>query len=146
MKQNEILEKIICFSNKVSQNNKKPSNYGTEHTLYPAEIHMIEAIGNHKNANASELSIIMGITNGAINQVANKLIKKGLVEQYRMKDNKKDVFYQLTPQGEIANVEHSNYHKEQYHHMEEYIDELVPEKINIINKFLDELIKSWPPK
>ncbi|WPC43928.1 MarR family transcriptional regulator [Clostridium sp. JS66] len=146
MKQNEILEKIICFSNKVSQNNKKPNNYGTEYMLYPAEIHMIEAIGNHKNANASELSIIMGITNGAINQVANKLIKKGLVEQYRMKDNKKDVFYQLTPQGEIANVEHSNYHKEQYRHMKEYIDELVPEKINIINKFFDELIKSWPSK
>ncbi|AKA69289.1 MarR family winged helix-turn-helix transcriptional regulator [Clostridium scatologenes] len=146
MKQNEILEKIICFSNKVNQNNKKPNNYGTEHTLYSAEIHMIEAIGNHKNANASELSIIMGITNGAINQVANKLIKKGLVEQYRMKDNKKDVFYQLTTQGKIANIGHSNYHKEQYSHMEEYIDELVPEEINVINKFLDELIKSWPSK
>lgn len=144
MNYNEILEKINCLSNKVSKNNKKPNNYGTDHTLYTAEIHMIETVNNHKNVNASELATIMGITNGAINQITNKLIKKGLIEQYRMKDNKKDVYYQLTAQGEIANITHSNYHKEQYHCMEEYIDKLDPEQINTINKFFDELINSWP--
>lgn len=144
MNYNEILEKIICLSNEISKNNKKPNNYGTDHTLYTAEIHMIEVVNNHKNVNASELATIMGITNGAINQITNKLIKKGLIEQYRMKDNKKDVYYQLTPQGQIANTAHSNYHKEQYHCMEKYIDKLNSEQINTINEFLDELINSWP--
>lgn len=145
MKHNEISEKTLRLFNKVSQNNKKPKNYGTDHTLYTSEIHMIEAVNNYKNANASELAMIMGITNGAINQVANKLIKKGLIEQYRTKDNKKDVYYQLTPQGQIANTTHSNYHKEQYHYIEEYLNKLAPDQINIINLFLDKLIDSWPP-
>lgn len=145
MNYNEILEKIILLSNKVNQNNKKPNNYGTDHILYTAEIHMIEVVSNHKNVNASELAAIMGITNGAVNQLANKLIKKGLLEQYQMKDNKKDVYYQLTSKGQIANVMHSDYHKEQYHCIEEYIDQLVPDQIRTINNFLDELINSWPP-
>lgn len=105
---------------------------------------MIEATSTHKNVNASELAAIMGITNGAINQVANKLIKKGLLEQYRTNDNKKEVYYNLTTQGEIANIAHSNYHKEQYSSMEEYINKLSLDEINTINNFLDELINSWP--
>jgi DNA-binding MarR family transcriptional regulator len=105
---------------------------------------MIEAVSTHKNVNASELAAIMGITNGAINQVANKLIKKGLLEQYRTNDNKKDVYYSLTTQGQIANIAHNNYHKEQYSCMEEYINKLSLEEINTINNFLDELINSWP--
>lgn len=141
---NKILEKIICLSNKINQNNKKPNNYGTDHILYTSEIHMIEATSTHRNVNASELAAIMGITNGAINQVANKLIKKGLLEQYRTNDNKKDVYYKLTSQGEIANIAHSNYHKEQYSNMEEYINKLSLEEINTIKNFLDELINSWP--
>lgn len=145
MNHNEILEKTICIFNKVIENNKRASNYGTDHTLYTAEIHMIEAVNNYKNANASELATIMGITNGAINQVANKLIKKGLIEQYRMKDNKKDVYYQLTPKGQIANINHSNYHQEQYRYMGEYLDKLAPDQINIVKKFLDKLNDSWPP-
>lgn len=143
---NKISEKVIYLSNKINQKNKKPNNYGTSHALYTSEIHMIEAISKHKSFNASELANIMGITNGAINQVANKLIKKGLVEPYRINDNKKDVYYQLTDKGKIANSAHKNYHKKQYSYMEEYIEGLSTEEIKTINHFLDELIDSWPPK
>ena len=107
---------------------------------------MIEAISKHKSFNASELANTMGITNGAINQVVNKLIKKRLVEPYRINDNKKDVYYKLTDQGKIANSAHKNYHKKQYNYMEEYIEGLSTEEIKTINHFLDELIDSWPPK
>lgn len=141
---NNILEKIICLSNKISQNNKSANRYDTNHVLYTSEIHMIEAIDNYKNVNASKLAATMGITNGAVNQVAKKLIKKGLIEPYKMDDNKKDIYYRLTNQGQVANLAHSNYHKQQYIHIEQFVDSLSSEKIATITDFLSELIDSWP--
>ena len=55
-KQIEIIEKVIRLSNKINQTNKKPRDYGSGHILYQSEIHTIEAIHNHENVNASELS------------------------------------------------------------------------------------------
>ena len=141
---NKIIEKMIGLSNKINQNNKKPNNYGTDQILYTSEIHMIEAISTHQNANASELAAIMGITNGAVNQVANKLMKKGLLEQYQTSTNKKEVHYNLTALGQTANTAHQNFHKNQYSSMEEYTNKLSPEERNTINNFLDELMDSWP--
>lgn len=144
MKNMAILEKIIRLINKINQNNKGPSDYGTGHMLYPSEIHMIEAISNHENVNASELAGIMGITNGAVTQVTNKLSKKRLIEPYRMKDNKKEVYYRLTDQGKVANTGHNKYHEAIYQNMAEYFDELNPDHIQVINTFLDKLIDNWP--
>jgi DNA-binding MarR family transcriptional regulator len=144
MKNMAILEKIIRLINKINQNNKGSSDYGTGHMLYHSEIHTIEAISNHEDVNASELANIMGITNGAITQVTDKLSKKGLIEQYRIKDNKKEVYYRLTDQGKIANTGHNKYHEAIYGNMAQYFDELGPAQIQVINTFLDQLIDNWP--
>lgn len=144
MKHIETIEKMIRLLNKVNQTNKVPSDYGTGHILYQSEIHMIEAINNHEDVNASELAVILGITNGAITQVTNKLIKKGLIEQYRKNNNKKEVYYQLTTKGQIANAEHSKHHEKFYLNMTQYLDELNPDNVKIINTFLEKVTDNWP--
>ncbi|MBP2643414.1 MAG: MarR family transcriptional regulator [Firmicutes bacterium] len=144
MKHIETIEKMIRLLNKVNQTNKVPSDYGTGQILYQSEIHTIEAINNHENVNASELAAILGITNGAINQVTNKLVKKGLIEHYRMNNNKKEVYYRLTSKGKIANTEHSKYHEKTYLNMTQYLDELNPDNIKIINTFLEKVADNWP--
>lgn len=144
MKHIDTVEKIIRLFNKVNQTNQLPNDYGTGHILYQSEIHTIEAINNHKDVNASELANVLGITSGAITQVTNKLIKKELIEQYRMNNNMKEVYYRLTTTGKIANTEHSNYHQKVYHNMAQYLDELNLENIKIINTFLDKVVNNWP--
>ncbi|WP_297418149.1 MarR family transcriptional regulator [Clostridium sp.] len=143
-KEIEVIEKVVRLSNKINQTNKKPQDYGSGHNLYHSEIHTIEAINNHSNVNASELSKILGITNGAVNQVTNKLIKKGLIEQYKLNDNNKEVFYRLTDLGEKANLGHSNYHKEVYEKIVQYLNNSSKDEIKTINTFLDSLIENWP--
>ncbi|MBC3886776.1 MarR family transcriptional regulator [Acetobacterium paludosum] len=140
----EIFEKIIKLLNKINQSNKIPRDYGTGHILHQSEIHTIEAIKNHANVNASELSNILGITNGAVTQITSKLKKKGLVDQYNTVSNKKEVYYRLTDKGEIANLGHDKHHKEVYKKLNQYIDSLEDDKIEIINTFLDKLINNWP--
>ena len=144
MKHIETIEKMIRLLNKVNQTNKVPGDYGTGHILYQSEIHTIEAINNHEDVNASELAAILGITNGAITQVTNKLIKKGLIEQYRKNHNKKEVYYRLTTNGKIANAEHSKYHEKMYLTMTQYLDELEPDNIKVINTFLEKVTDNWP--
>ena len=133
----EIIEKVVCLSNKINQTDKKPRDYGTGHDLFHSEIHTIEAINNHADVNASELSRILGITNGAVNQVTNKLIKKGLVEQYKLNSNNKEVFYRLTELGKVANLNHSNRHKEEYQYFLQYTNDLSQDQIKTISTFLD---------
>jgi DNA-binding MarR family transcriptional regulator len=146
MKYSEIIEKMIRLLNKINQANKLPCDYGTGNVLYQSEVHIIEAINNHKNVNASELANILGITNGAITQVTSKLIKKGLIEQYQMLNNKKEVFYQLTNLGKIVNTELSNNRKEKYRNIAQYLNGLNPDNIKIISTFIDKMIEVWPQK
>lgn len=145
-KQIKIIEKIVRLANKINQTNKIPRDYGTGHILYHSEIHTIEAINNHENVNASELSKILGITNGAVNQVTNKLINKGLIEQYKLNDNNKEVFYRLTELGETANLGHSEYHKVEYENILQYLNNANEDQIKAVDSFLDRLIEKWPNK
>ncbi len=146
MKYIEIIEKMIFLLNKINQANKLPRDYGTGCVLYQSEIHIIGAINNHGSVNASELANILGITNGAITQVTSKLIKKGLIEQYRMSNNKKEVYYQLTNLGEIASTKLSNNRKEKYRNIGQYLNGLSPDNIKIIGTFIDKMIEVWPQK
>lgn len=145
-KQIEIIEKVVRLANKINQTNKIPRDYGSGHILYHSEIHTIEAINNHENVNASELSKILGITNGAVNQVTSKLINKGLIEQYKLNDNNKEVFYRLTELGKKANLGHSEYHKAEYENILQYLNNANEDQIKAVDSFLDRLIEKWPNK
>ncbi|WP_215827733.1 MarR family transcriptional regulator [Pelorhabdus rhamnosifermentans] len=144
MKYIEIIEKMACLLNKINQVNKIPCDYGTGHILYRSEIHMIEAINNHENVNASELANILGITSGAITQVTSKLVKKGLIEQFRMPNNKKEVYYRLTNLGKIANAKHSKNHEKLYRNVSRYLDGINPDNIKVINTFIDKIVENLP--
>ena len=141
---NEIWEKLIRLVNKINQSNKVPKDFGIGTKLYQSEIHTIEAIASHENVNASELSKILGITNGALNQVTGKLVKKELIDPYKTKNNNKEVYYQLTGKGRAANAGHKKYHGEVIQSLSTYLNSLDPDHVKTINTFLDSLIANWP--
>ena len=66
---------------RINANDKKPKSFGTRHKLYQSEIHFIDAIGLDGGYSASELSEKLGITNGAVTQVSDKLLRKKLIEK-----------------------------------------------------------------
>jgi DNA-binding MarR family transcriptional regulator len=146
MKYVEIIEKMIRLINRINQANKAPSDYGTGKVLYHSEIHMIEAINNHKNVNSSELANILGITRGAVTQVTSKLVKKGFINQYRIANNKKEAYYRLTDLGKIANTEHCKNRRNIYRNISRYLDGTKPDTIKVINTYIDKMIEIWPPK
>jgi DNA-binding MarR family transcriptional regulator len=139
----QIVEKLYQTGVMLNNEMKQCRDYGSGHLLYHSEVHLIIAIYKHKDANVSELAQVLGITNGAVPQVANKLIQKGLIEKYRLKGNKKDIYYRLTEQGELVYWGHEIHHNQIHTKIAEYLNSLDDDKVQAIATFLDKTIESF---
>lgn len=72
---------------------------------------MIDLIGNYIGLNITQLAEKYGVTKSAVSKHISRLSKKGLVEKYKLIDNKKEVFIRLTPLGRVAFDGHIEFHK-----------------------------------
>ncbi|WP_289138808.1 MarR family transcriptional regulator [uncultured Brevibacillus sp.] len=64
------------------------------------ELHVIQAIGNHKAMNVTSIAHQIGVTKSAISKITARLIKKELIERYQLADNQKEVFFSADQRGE----------------------------------------------
>lgn len=78
----------------------------------PSEVHCIEYIGKHADANVTKLAEHFYMTRSAISKIAKKLMEKGLIESFQKPDNKKEIYFRLTEQGEAVNRVHEELHGE----------------------------------
>ncbi len=137
-----IVEKMFRVYNIMQENGKQPRDFGIGHLLFQAELHTLSAICKHELVNASELAQIMGITKGAITQVVNKLIQKGLVEKFNMPGNKKEVYFRLTENGTKVNDDHCEHDKEILQPVNNYLCQLDENKLAAIGQYFDILLTS----
>jgi DNA-binding MarR family transcriptional regulator len=77
-----------------------------------SEAHCIEYIKKNADPNVTKLAEAFYMTSGAMSKTTKKLIKKGLIESYQRPDNKKEVYFRLTGQGEAVYKTHDELHKE----------------------------------
>ena len=77
-----------------------------------SEVHCIEYVAKHKDSNVTKLAESFYMTRGAISKLTRKLTEKGVIESYQKPDNKKEVYFRLTPEGEAVNRIHEELHKE----------------------------------
>ncbi len=129
---------------RISCNDRKPREFGTKHKLYQSEIHFIEAVEPGDGMNASQVAKKLGITKGAVTQIADKLVKKGLVEKYKREGNKKEVYIKLKSDGVIAYENHQFFHKKLGDKMIEYLDGLNPEQMQVLIGLLNIIDKNLP--
>lgn len=78
----------------------------------PSEVHYIECIGKNADSNVTKLAESLYMTRGAISKMSKKLIKKGVIESYQKSDNKKEIYFKLTEQGQRIYKIHDELHKE----------------------------------
>lgn len=75
-----------------------------------SEIHGIEYIGDHPDVNVTRLAEAFYQTRGGISKITKKLMEKGVIQSYQKPDNKKEVYFRLTPQGEAIHRTHAKLH------------------------------------
>ena len=131
----EIVEQFVRIVNKYSALEKNPLNYGCGENLYPSEIHAIEAIGKHPEVHMAEIANILGVTRGAVQQTAGKLLKKGLVEKLMDENDKKKVYLSLTPKGKTAFKGHEEYHAELASYLAEHFNRLHSREADSLKDF-----------
>lgn len=116
-------------SNCISLNGAPPLTRG--------EIHLIECIGKHSDANISELASILGNTRGAVSQMAGKLEKKQLITKTKRADNNKEVVLALLPDGQQVFQEHEKLHADLYSEIARLTDRSDDENLAYLKEILD---------
>jgi DNA-binding MarR family transcriptional regulator len=134
-------EKVMTKYNKTE---KKPKYYGTKDLLYRSEVHTIEAIGKNRNINVTDLASYLGITKGAVSQMVDKLIKKGMVNKKVLSHTENEVALELTEKGTLIYKGHEEYHKGLYSEISKRLDHLSDKDVetfsdimNVLENFLD---------
>lgn len=144
---NNFITEFIKIANKLHELEKIPVDFGIDETLYPSEIHTIDAIGDNCDT-VTEISVKFGITKGAVSQIIGKLNKKGYVTKTRNKLYGKEINLSLSDKGIQAYHAHKELHKNMDNDIiqviQNYSDESLQsfcDLINKIEKHIDKYIK-----
>jgi DNA-binding MarR family transcriptional regulator len=126
-KEREEFERLMEIINQVTAKmgsmHEPALDYGTGVPLYRAEIHAIKAIGDNPGINVTGLAESMGVTKGAVSQILNKLVGKGLVVKKSADDNAKEILPELTDAGLIGYQEHERFHTLMFDTVRDYYGE-----------------------
>ena len=113
-----------------------------------SEVHCIEYIGKNVDSNVTKLAESFYMTRGAISKLTKKLINKGIIESYQKPDNKKEIYFRLTHEGQAIYKVHDELHKEFQERDKIVFNEISEEQfesmLNFIERYcnhLDEEIK-----
>ncbi|WFR57306.1 MarR family transcriptional regulator [Anaerocolumna sp. AGMB13025] len=102
-----------------------------------SEVHCIEYIGSNIDPNVTKLAESFYMTSGAISKMTKKLIKKGAIESYQKPDNKKEIYFRLTKQGQEIFKIHEGLHKEFHERDKVIFDQVTEEQFDIMLHFID---------
>lgn len=138
----EIIMAINNIYNKVGWLNKmqllEKSNEYDYDTYTASEIFCIEYIGNHKDANGKRLADACYITRSGLSKLMKKMSKKGLVIPYQKPNNKKEVCYKLSVEGEKIYSLHEEMTRKFLMRDKVVFEKMSPEKISTVMEFFEQ--------
>jgi DNA-binding MarR family transcriptional regulator len=133
----ELSGALLRILNKFVENQKKPRRYGLEELLYPAEVHLVTLIGNNPGVGVTELALKGGVTKGAISQMAQKLVNKGVITKEQDPTIGTRVIFKLTNKGKVAFYSHQRMHEDIDRELFAFVDSLRPAQFRVLEQFLD---------
>jgi DNA-binding MarR family transcriptional regulator len=102
-----------------------------------SEVHYIECIGRNVDSNVTKLAESLYMTRGAISKIAKKLTEKGLIESYQKPDNKKEIYFRLTSQGQRVYKVHEKLHKEFQQRDKAVFEQVTEEQFDSMLSFME---------
>ncbi|MFT4147077.1 MAG: MarR family transcriptional regulator [Mobilitalea sp.] len=102
-----------------------------------SEVHCIEYIGRNVDSNVTKLAESFYMTRSAMSKITKKLIAKGIIESYQKPDNKKEIYYKLTDQGEVVYKIHEELHKEFQERDKVVFEQITEEQFDNMLNFME---------
>jgi DNA-binding MarR family transcriptional regulator len=134
-----FVEKFMRIANLVVQSDGKASDYGTGFSITKAEIHAVEAIGDHPGISVSDFARLRGISRSAASQIVARLKMKKLITQSMASGSDRDTSMKLSKAGEIAYRRHEAGHERLYRAMEARLGGLPRTAVDELAMLLDEI-------
>jgi DNA-binding MarR family transcriptional regulator len=139
-KEEQVLMGLRNLVNKMAWINKPKMEKRLE-GYKSSEVHCIEYLGKNTDSNVTRLAESFYMTTGAISKLTKKLIKKGVIESYKKPDNKKEIYFRLTKEGQkIFNI-HEELHKEFQERDKSVFDKMSKEQYDSMISFMENYSK-----
>lgn len=103
----------------------------------PSEVHCIEYIGSNADVNVAKLAETFFMTTGAMSKMTKKLIAKGVIASYQKPENKKEIYYKLTEQGQAVYNTHEELHKEFQERDKSVFEQVTDEQFDSMLSFVE---------
>ena len=130
-----LFERVM---NRYLASERKPYRYG-ERILYRSEIHTVDAIGRNRDINITGLAAEQGVTKGAVSQMIDRLVKKGLVVKTVLSRSDTEVALNLTEDGEKVFAMHQDQHREMFEYMNHTLSDISERDIQIFSDIMNRL-------
>ncbi|MFB5677915.1 MarR family transcriptional regulator [Paenibacillus terreus] len=131
----------IMTSRLEEEKEKVEKELGLRLNLNLSDVHMIACIGDHEPINVTTLSEKLNLTKGSITRISSKLLEQSLIRREQLNDNKKEVFFRLTPRGEQLHLIHDKLHKEVEQRFKKMLDKYTPEQLAFAKVLLQDLLE-----
>lgn len=135
-RKNKISYTLLRVINKFDEIDKKSRYYGTDTPLFSAEIHMLTIIKENEGIHVTGIADKLGVTKGAVSQIVNKLNKKGLIKKETDLHNQSKLTLSLTQKGQIAQLNHEEFHKKFDILIKSILKDASEENIKFLKDFL----------
>lgn len=129
------IEQFYSIVNRTNQLRSLPVCLEGCQPLNTAALHLIETIGTYECINMTEISAKLGLTKGAVSQMAAKLVAKGLIIKTKPPHSEKDVYLSLTSEGMNVFDAHNRLHKELYADLSVLLEDFTEQDLERISLF-----------
>lgn len=134
-KRQQLMSELMDLCNEIIWLNKPELESALDgYTL--SEIELIENISLIPNANVTKLAAASYMTRGAISKLTKKLIAKNIIESYKNAENKKEIYFRLTTNGQKINNVHQELHRTFLERDKEVFNNMTDDDFNTIFRFI----------
>jgi DNA-binding MarR family transcriptional regulator len=113
---------------------------GAEFSLNMTELHTIACIGEQEPINVTSIAEKMNLSKGNTSKIANKLLKAGWVRKAQLNDNKKEVYFRLTPAGKKLFAAHDELHMMEKQRMYEFLGRYSDAELELIKRLFADMV------
>ncbi len=103
------------------------------------QLHVLHEIGERPDSNVTFISNQINVTKGGVSKAVAKLIAWELIQEHFRADNKKEIYYRLTEEGEKLAFVHARLHQQLENKHEELLERYSEEELKVIASFLTDL-------
>ena len=134
-KRQQLMSELMDLCNEIIWRNKPEVELALKDYKL-SEIELIENIALIPNANVTKLAAASYMTRGAISKITKKLIAKNMIESYQSVENKKEIYFRLTTNGQKINDIHQKLHQSFLERDKEVFKHMTDEEFDTIFRFI----------